>query len=98
MEAADSIETSQALWRVRSALRGLRDALARDNYAMEVVSFDKLELKVAVRALQGACPECLVPKAMITDLIRTQVPSEFSNCGIDVDIDIPSEWMVDVGN
>ena len=97
METTDSIETSQALWRVRSALRGLRDALARDNYAMEVVSFDKCNLKVAVRALEGACPDCLVPKTMITDLIRTQVPSEFITCSIDVDIDIPSDWVVDAG-
>lgn len=93
MEATNAVEVSQALWRVRCALRGLREALSHDHFAMDVVSFDNAELKVAVRALQGACAECLVSKTMITDLIRMQVPPEFGNCSIDVDFEIPSDWV-----
>ena len=92
MKSLERVDAVQSLWRVRHALRGLQDAFATDRFAMEVVSLRDDRLRIAIRALDGACAECLIAADVIRDLIRTQIPSDLGSCVIDVHLDVPDEW------
>lgn len=86
----DEARELQVTKRVAQALQGLKDALAIDHYAMEVSNLGKHHLLINIRAEEGACDECLIPPDMITELVRTQIPSDLCQCRIDISIDRPN--------
>ena len=92
MAILEQVDEADSLWRVRSALSGLHDALATDHYALEVTGLDDRRLAITIRARDGACEECLISRAMISDLIRTQMPSDLSDRTIDLAFDVPADW------
>jgi len=55
--------------RAKSALQALTDSLAADGYTLDVAQGSPL-LKLIITASQGACEECLVPKAMMKKFVR----------------------------
>lgn len=92
MEILEMVSQPHSLWRVRTALSGLQDALATDHYALQIDDVTDKRLAITIRALAGACEECLISPEIISNLIRTQVPSDFTACAIDLHLDVPAEW------
>lgn len=72
--------------RIRAALRGLKVALAVDKYDLDVRGYRDRRLKISIIPGPGACPECLIPKKLMAELIRTQLPSDIVTNTIDIKI------------
>jgi hypothetical protein len=61
------------LGELERALDHLIQAFATDGYRLKVVGLDNGALDLAIDAEPHACPECLVPPAMMAGLVRTQL-------------------------
>ncbi|ODU04257.1 MAG: hypothetical protein ABS81_10910 [Pseudonocardia sp. SCN 72-86] len=60
----------------QEALSGIRQSLQVDGYDLEVTGFESAVLRVGVRALDGACEDCLVPPSAMETMIKAAMPSD----------------------
>lgn len=74
---------------VEAALEGLRRDLRIDGYDLQVVRLEGPRLDLAIRALEGACEECLVPQAMMQRMIVATLPAHLQS--LDVRLEYPTE-------
>ena len=58
---------------VSRAIGGTRESLAASNYAIDCAEPRDGALVFTVRALDGACEECLVPKAVFTAILEQEL-------------------------
>jgi hypothetical protein len=65
---------------VSAAITGTRDSLAASGYAIDCAEDQPGALTLTVRALDGACEECLVPKPIFSAILA----QELAEGGIEV--------------
>ena len=65
---------------VSNAISATREGLAASGFAIDCADQEG-RLRFTVRALEGACEECLVPKPVFTSILSR----ELSDGGIEVD-------------
>ena len=58
---------------VGRSIAATREGLAASNYAIECADGGEDRLVFTVRALDEACEECLVPKAIFVDLLTQEL-------------------------
>lgn len=64
------------LTRVRTALDGLKVALAADQFDFDVRDYQENRLEVLITERRGACPECMISQQIMAAIIRSQLPSD----------------------
>ncbi len=64
---------------IDGAVAGSREGLAASGYALDIAEQGDA-LRVTVRALDGACEDCLVPKPVFAEILRR----ELSDAGLAV--------------
>lgn len=57
----------------QDALGGIRESLQADGYDIEVAGLKGSTLSVTIRALEGACADCLVPASVMEGIIMSVV-------------------------
>ena len=62
--------TSLDVAQIAESLSGMRQALNADGYELDV-DVNGERVTVSVRADESACPDCLVPKALMLDMISS---------------------------
>lgn len=78
---------------ISSALDDLDTMLQTDGYRLVVRGFQNHHLTVAVEAGADACEDCLVPKAVMADILRSKIPSDIH---VDqIEITYPGDKEVD---
>lgn len=58
----------------QQALQDLSKGLDADGYELVVLEANDDVVEVAVRALDGACEDCLVPKELMAPMIQSTLP------------------------
>ena len=59
---------------IEQHLTSIRVALAADGYRLSVASVGPEALSLSIEALGGACPDCLVPAAVMEGIVRAAIP------------------------
>lgn len=72
---------------VQKALTPMRDALLHDGYSLEVVGVEE-QLSLRVLALKDACVDCLVPPAVMAQMVSAALDGTYST--EDIAIEYPS--------
>jgi hypothetical protein len=67
--------TEQAVL-IEQHLTDIRTALAADGYRLSVTDVGPDALSLDITALDGACPDCLVPATMMEMIVRAAIPDE----------------------
>lgn len=67
--------TEQAVL-IEQHLTDIRTALAVDGYRLSVTDVGPDALSLDITALDGACPDCLVPASMMEVIVRAAIPDE----------------------
>jgi hypothetical protein len=58
---------------VNRSIAGTREGLAVSGYAIDCAEGSAGALRFTVRALEGACEECLIPKAIFTEILTQEL-------------------------
>lgn len=61
---------------LEAALGHFKQSFAADGYLLEIVSFERGVLHLAIEAEPHACAECLVPPQIMASLIKTELNGE----------------------
>jgi hypothetical protein len=67
--------TEQAVL-IEQHLTDIRTALAADGYRLSVTGVGADALSLDITALDGACPDCLVPATIMEMIVRAAIPDE----------------------
>ena len=74
---------------VDTQLDGLRESLEADGYDLRVDSLEGGRLTLSIVANEGACEECLVPKTIMTELVKQSLSD---GSGVtDVEVHYPTD-------
>jgi Fe-S cluster biogenesis protein NfuA len=71
----EPLMTEQAV-EIEHHLEGIKAALAADGYRLSVAAVSPDALSLDIQALDGACPDCLVPATTMEMIIRAAIPDE----------------------
>lgn len=62
----------------------LREVLSADGYDLQVSKVSDNKLVMRVLALDNACEECLVPEAVMLQIVRDALGSEFESLELEI--------------
>jgi hypothetical protein len=63
--------TMELVERAQQALAPIAEALVLDGYSLDISAATETSLSVRVTATEAACAECLVPKDLMTSMMRS---------------------------
>lgn len=80
----DEARTRALAEEIERALDPFREALRSDGYEIELASIAPGQLEFTIKALDGACEECLVPEQVMAQMIASDLPPAVSSAKISI--------------
>jgi hypothetical protein len=76
------METEMSVQAVDESLAELRKTLELDGYLLTSELAEDGELVLTLDAVEGACPDCLVPKASMLRLLQVVIPDGYARVSL----------------